>query len=143
MPLSVRVVLLGVCSGFAGALLATWLILDRSAGASADPLALPRIITAEEFRLAALDGTIRATFGLLPDGQPGLSLVDRSRAIRVNLLLRGDDRPHLALLDGAGQTMVSLSSLDDGRTVLAFELPNGQKVIFPDDVRTPGVPGKR
>ena len=135
MSVPLRIMVLAICSGFLGGLAAAWLLLEHPAVASQAALNLPRIITAEEFRLAAVDGSIRATFGLLPDGQPALSFADRSRCIRINLLLRSDDHPHLAFLNAAGQTMVSVSSLEDGRAVLAFQQKDGHKLVFPDDLR--------
>jgi hypothetical protein len=78
---------------------------------------------------------MRAGLGVLPNGSPGLALLDRAGRTRATLNLASEGRPNLILSDGAGKTRATLgtASLEGVKTGEEKSLPESSLIFFDND----------
>ena len=107
----------------------------RRVHASPDP-APTKLVTAQEFRLVAADGSPRATLALQPDGSPYLALMDKANNRRITVRIRPDGGAVMAVNDVDGKNRIALDTQVDGSasiTVSSKKSKGGVGLLTPPD----------
>lgn len=99
--------LTGTLAGFAGGLLAAWLVLGDPVVAEETVGQSPAVLSAREFRLVDQQGTPRAILGFSAEEEPYLAMLHRSETSIIWLGL--SEKSGLAIHDVDGKTRVLLS----------------------------------
>jgi len=99
--------LISLVAGFAGGLLAVWLVLDDPVVAEETVGQSPGVISAQEFRLVDQKGKPRAILGFSAAEEPYLAMLHRSEARIIWLGL--SEESGLAIRDVDGKTRLVLS----------------------------------
>lgn len=94
--------LVPLCSGFVGGVLAAMLVMDQPLWAFA-PSTAPRVVTANAFALVDESGTVRGLWTATKEGAAGLYMMRRSgQAVSGQFLVDAVGEPHLTLFDKQG-----------------------------------------
>lgn len=99
--------LISLVAGFAGGLLAVWLVLGDPVVAEETVDQSPAVISAQEFRLVDQRGKPRAILGFSAEEDPYLAMLDRSETRIIWLGL--SEEAGLAIRDVDGKTRLVLS----------------------------------
>lgn len=99
--------LFSLVAGFAGGLLAVWLVLGDPVVAEETVGQSPAVVSAQEFRLVDQRGKPRAILGFSAEGEPYLAMLHRSEARMIWLGL--SEESGLAIRDVDGKTRLVLS----------------------------------
>lgn len=99
--------LFSLVAGFAGGLLAVWLVLGDPAVAEETADQSPGVVSAQEFRLVDQRGKPRAILGFSAEGEPYLAMLHRSESRIIWLGL--SEESGLAIYDVDGKTRLMLS----------------------------------
>ena len=99
--------LTGTLAGFAGGLLAAWLVLGDPVVAEETVGQSPAVLSAREFRLVDQQGTPRAILGFSAEEEPYLAMLHRSETSIIWLGL--SEKSGLAIHDVDGKTRLLLS----------------------------------
>jgi hypothetical protein len=89
-----------------------------------------KVVRAERFELVDPKTGARAELTLLPNGNPGLLMRDKSGMARAGLMLKGDGSPVLSLYDKEQDGRASLSLSDEGTPLLRLSDANRKKQFY-------------
>ena len=110
--------LIAIVAGFAGGLLAVWLVLGDPVVAEETAGQSPAVVSAQEFRLVDHQGKVRAVLGFSAEEEPYLSLRHRSEASMLWLGL--SEESGLVIHDVDGKTRLILSLDTAGKPSLVL-----------------------
>jgi hypothetical protein len=85
---------------------------------------VPKVLTAQAFRLTDSQGTTRASLACRPDGSPGLTLLDKSGKSRAAFEM-AEGAPSLVLYDAEGKLRARLTVQPDDNVGLALNDKGG------------------
>lgn len=99
--------LVSLVAGFAGGLLAAWLVLGDPVVAEETVSQSPTVLSAQEFRLVDHRGKPRAILGFSAEGEPYLAMLHRNETMIIWFGL--SEESGLAIHDVDGKTRLVLS----------------------------------
>ena len=89
---------------------------------------VPKVITAEKFRVVDKDGNLRIGLGVEPDGSPRLMFIDEDGKTRIGLYVERDDSTGMVLNDKDEKGGIELRVLPDGSPGLVLKDKDGKVV---------------
>lgn len=110
--------LISTLAGFAGGLLAAWLVLGDPVVAGETVVQNPAIVTAQEFRLVDQRGKPRAILGFSPEEEPYLAMLHRSETRIIWLGLSEESGLAIHDVDGKTRLIISLDTAGKPSLVL-------------------------
>jgi hypothetical protein len=110
--------LISLLAGFAGGLLAVWLVLGDPVVAEETVGQSPAVISAQEFRLVDQRGKSRAILGFSAEEEPYLALLHRSGTRIIWLGLSEESGLAIHDVDGKTRLVVSLDTAGEPSLIL-------------------------
>lgn len=94
------------------------------------PSKVTKLVEAEKFLVRDTAGNPRAWLGFLPDGSPGLNLIDKDGNIRMTVGMTPQDTPSLNLYDTAQRNRAVLATIRDGSPALVLFNKAGEHQVL-------------
>ena len=112
------VILCSIMSGILGGFVAAFLFGSVPGFAQTSVAEIPKVLSAQEFRLMDEQGRVRAKLSFSGDGQPNLNFVDESDTYRVWVGIAADSG--MTVRDPNGKTRLVLSVDQEGEPSLTM-----------------------
>ncbi|MDE3041315.1 MAG: hypothetical protein KGJ82_12195 [Nitrospirota bacterium] len=110
--------LISLVAGFAGGLLAAWLVLGDPVVAEETGGQIPAVVSAKEFRLVDQRGKSRAIIGFSAEEEPYLAMLHRSEARVIWLGLSEESGLSIHDVDGKTRLVLSLDTAGEPSLIL-------------------------
>ena len=123
--------LFSLMAGFAGGLLAVWLVLGDPVVAEETVGQSPGIVSAQEFRLVDQRGKPRAILGFSAEGEPYLAMLHRSETRIIWLGLSEESGLTIRDVDGKTRLVLSLDTAGEPSLIL-LDRQHRTRTIHPE-----------